>query len=359
MQIVPQSPSFSDYAIVHRKIKNVFFTQVDKIVNWAIIEKEINKYYQKGLSVDGRKSYSGLLLFKLNLLQTWYGLSDYEVEAQANDSISFTKFLGLRLEDSIPDHSVISRFRSELTKKNAYEKLFQLVNSQLEAHQVIIRTGAIVDASVMDSPRKPRGKKEIEIVAIDREESTSDEANASLKKEEQVSAKLKVQSHVDREAGWIVKGKKLRYGYKKHVCTDTEGMILNVVTTAANESDVVHLLDTIAAANLKEGSRVQADKGYSSKTNREGLKGKKLKSGIMHKATKNNPLGQWQVKFNKAISKTRYRVERTFGSTTQWFKSGKCRYVGRAKTHTQNLIESIAYNLYRAPNMVFKNACVQ
>jgi len=28
----------------------------------------------------GKRSCSGLLLFKMSLLQTWYGLSDYEVE---------------------------------------------------------------------------------------------------------------------------------------------------------------------------------------------------------------------------------------------------------------------------------------
>ena len=350
MQIKTVSPSFSDYAISHRKVKNVFFNQVNKIMDWSVIEKEILKYYKKGNSVDGRPSYSGLLLFKLNLLQTWYGLSDYEVEAQANDSISFNQFLGLQLEDSIPDHSVISRFRTTLTQKKGYEKLLQLVNSQLEKHQLVERTGAIVDASITDSPRKPKGAKEIEVV-IDREE---DEV---LEKEETIKGKFIVGTHVDQEANWIKKGGKLRYGYKKHVCTDEEGMILHVVTTAANESDIVHLLDVVDGAILKEGTRVQADKGYSSKSNREGLKERKLKSGILYKKSKNKPFTAWEMKFNKAISKTRFKIERTFGGIKRWFKAGKCRYIGREKTHTQHLIESIAYNLYRAPNMVFVKAC--
>lgn len=50
------------------------------------------------------------------------GLSDYEVEDCVNDSISFSRFVGISLDDSVPDHSVLSRFRSELTKKGAYEK---------------------------------------------------------------------------------------------------------------------------------------------------------------------------------------------------------------------------------------------
>jgi transposase, IS5 family len=353
MQIQTVSPSFSDYAISHRKIKNVFFNQVNKIMDWHIIEKEILKYYKKGSSVDGRPSYSGLLLFKLNLLQTWYGLSDYEVEAQANDSISFNQFLGLQLEDSIPDHSVISRFRTTLTQKNGYEKLLQIVNSQLEEHELVVRTGAIVDASITDSPRKPKGAKQIEVV-VDRAEGLE---LSKEEKEQPIKGEIKVGTNVDQEANWIKKGGKLRYGYKKHVCTDEEGMILHVVTTAANESDIVHLLDVVDGATLKKGARVRTDKGYASKSNREGLKARKLKSGILYKKAKNKRLTAWEIKFNKAISKTRFKIERTFGSIKRWFKAGKCRYVGREKTHTQHLIESIAYNLYRAPNMVFVKAC--
>jgi transposase, IS5 family len=348
-------PSFSDYAIQHRRIKSVFFEQVNKFVNWNLVEKEINKFYKKGQSVDGRPSYSGLVLFKLTLLQTWYGLSDYEVEAQANDSISFTKFLGLRLEDSIPDHSVISRFRTAMSTKNAYEKIFQLINKQLEAHNVLVRTGAIVDATITDSPRKPKGTKVIEVVE-DRAE-TNEAGQCLLKEENKIEGSVKLADAVDKEAGWIKKGKRLRYGYKKHVCTDEEGMVLHVVTTAANESDMNHLLDTLDEAQLTKRARVKTDKGYASQANRTGLKDKNLKSGIMHKAQRNQPLTVWQVKFNKAISKTRYKIERTHGSIKSWFKTGWCRYVGRQKTHNQHVLESLAYNLYRAPNLVFEVAC--
>jgi IS5 family transposase len=45
-------------------------------------------------------------------------LSDYEVEEKVNDSLSFMKFVGLTLEDDVPDHSVLSRFRTELTQKD-------------------------------------------------------------------------------------------------------------------------------------------------------------------------------------------------------------------------------------------------
>ena len=59
-------------------------------MDWSEIDKIIDKHYKKGNTAIGKPSYSGLLLFKMCLLQTWYGLSDYEVEDRINDSISFS-----------------------------------------------------------------------------------------------------------------------------------------------------------------------------------------------------------------------------------------------------------------------------
>ncbi|MFK7899613.1 MAG: transposase [Cyclobacteriaceae bacterium] len=72
-----------------RKIKKTFFTQINTLLDWEAISKVISKHYKKGSSATGKPSYDGLLLFKMCLLQTWYGLSDYEVEDRVNDSISF------------------------------------------------------------------------------------------------------------------------------------------------------------------------------------------------------------------------------------------------------------------------------
>ena len=107
-----QNIGFADFLTEKRKIKQEFFNQVNLIVDWRPISNIINKHYSKGTSDTGRPSYDGLILFRMTLLQTWYGLSDYEVEDRVNDSISFSKFVGISLDDSVPDHSVISRFRS-------------------------------------------------------------------------------------------------------------------------------------------------------------------------------------------------------------------------------------------------------
>jgi len=84
------------------------------------------------------------------------------------------------------------------------------------------------------------------------------------------------------------------------------------------------------------------------------LKNKKLKSGIQKKGSRNHPLSPAAKRFNKLVSKTRYKVERVFGSIKRWFRSSGARYIGMDKTHTQHVMEAIAYNLYRAPNIILK-----
>jgi IS5 family transposase len=108
--------------------KHTFFKQINRLIDWSEIEKEIKKVYKRGHSVDGRLAYSGLLLFKMLLLGIWYGLSDAKVEESVNDSLSMMRFCNLDIEDSVPDHSVLSRFRTELTEKKSFDRLLKKIN---------------------------------------------------------------------------------------------------------------------------------------------------------------------------------------------------------------------------------------
>lgn len=342
-----QQISFADMAFAKRKIKEDFFNQINLIVDWKPIERMINKSYQKGESATGRPSYEGIILFKMTLLQTWYGLSDYELEDQVNDRISFSRFVGIAMDGTVPDHSVISRFRTTLTKNKVYDKLLQLINQQLENKGILVKTGVLVDASVTDSPRKPKGKKEYEAVE-DRKENDSQDENKAVVRE-------KIKPGVDTEAKWIIKDKKIRYGYKQHTATDPEGLVLGIVTTPANESDIKHLEDVLEVVNPATGTWVKADKGYKSADNDEVIRRKKLKNHIMRKATKSKKLTELETKCNKLVSKIRYKIERTFGSIRSWFGGGTARYIGLDKMHTQHLMEAIAYNLYRSPRIIVSN----
>ena len=211
-----------------------------------------------------------------------------------------------------------------------------------------------MDASITNSPNTPKGPMNIE-VAEDRKE--DERSGETIKKEEDYMKTVSVtQPCADKEARWLKKGNKSHFGYKKHVGTTEQGLVLGIHTTPANESDTQQLSKVIDKCELPEGCSVNTDKGYSSKINRDYLKSKKLKDRIQHKGARGKGLTHWQKIANRLISKKRYTVERTFGSIRKWFKSGECRYKGLARTHTQHIIEAICYNLKVAPGIIASNS---
>ena len=178
------------------------------------------------------------------LLQTWYELSDYEVEDRVYYSISFGYLCGLTIEQTAPDHSTVSRFRKTLTQAKAYDPLFKLINRQLEKHEIIVKTGAIVDASVIDTPLRPKGKTKHKV--------TKD-------REEEVQIKKEYPTSVDKDASWLKKGGKYHYGYKKHYVVDPEGLVLGVLTTKASTNEIANLEEVLDTADLPENIPLKAD----------------------------------------------------------------------------------------------------
>ena len=87
-----------------------------------------------------------------------------------NDNLNASSFCGLAIEDSVPDHSTLSRFRGELTSKKAYDRILKKLNSQLRTHKVMVNHGQVkIDASITASPFSPKGKTTYEL-AEDRKE---------------------------------------------------------------------------------------------------------------------------------------------------------------------------------------------
>lgn len=252
---------------------------------------------------------------------------------------------------------MLSRFRTELTQKGVYEKLFKVLNKQLDKHKILVKTGVIVDASIVDSPLKPKGNVPYEITEegaenqLEQEAKELDEKTEVEQKKSEPLSKIERPS-VDTDAAWIKKRGKVRYGYKKHFVTDQEGLVLGVLTTPANVQEISNSEQVLDTADVPQGAKVNADKGYASAKNRKLLKERKLRDRILSKARKNKPLSEREKLRNKLIGKTRFKVERTFGSIKRWFNATCARYRGLEKMHTQNLMEAMAYNLYRSPGRV-------
>ena len=99
-------------------------------------------------SVTGRDLYSAEVMFWIMLLRSWYQLSDYQMEEQLNYNLMFLCFSHLSMENPIPDHSTISRWRSRLSKNNIFDKLLAEINLQMDKHGIKVKEGVIVDATL-------------------------------------------------------------------------------------------------------------------------------------------------------------------------------------------------------------------
>ena len=339
------APSFADLSVQARtdKMKNNFLDQMDRLIDWKPISKLIDKYDKRNKKAIGNPHYDGLLLFKMLLLQNWFGLSDYQLEERTNDSISFSRFCGLSMNEVSPDHSTISRFRTAMTQAGIFDRLLDEINRQLESHHVLVQNGAIIDASIVPTPFKPKGKPTYELTDNNDAGKGDEEGDMKLKKIEKKG--------VDTKAGWTKKNNTWKYGYKKNYITNEEGLVLAVVTTPANVHDSQVFEELLDKSHLPSGVAVKADKAYYSEKNAKILEERGLINHIQKKGFRNHPLTEQEKSFNKEINKIRFKIERTFGSIKRWFRGGVARYRGREKVHTQNVMEAICYNLYRAPRI--------
>ena len=78
------------------------------------------------------KPYVVVMMFKIIILQRYYGLGDEQIEYQILDRVNFRHFLGLDSGDKVPDEKTVWLFRENLTQTGLAEELFDLVHSYLE-----------------------------------------------------------------------------------------------------------------------------------------------------------------------------------------------------------------------------------
>ena len=159
--------------------------------------------------------------------------------------------------------------------------LFKLINSQLEARAIIIKQGVLVDARIIETPLKSKGKPTYR-VAEDREEDKK-ATHEVAKKHESKAVEKQVSSSVDTDGAWSRKAGKLRYGYKKHHVTDEEELVLGVVTTATNVNEISKLEEVLQRADLPENIAVKVAKGYPSRKNADLLAKRNLKNHMLKK----------------------------------------------------------------------------
>lgn len=336
------APTFADYFVeIRKQSRKNFLDDVDRLIDWKPIERILRKKYRKVASADGRPAYPPVPMFKLLLLQRWYGLSDPGLEDALYDRISFITFSGFSLGSTLPDHSTICRFRNTCMELGIYEKLFAEINQQIQSHGLFVKEGAIVDATIVESSRRPR--KVIEVMPEDRCEDESSQEPSSHQ----------ITYSDDHDATWVRKGKKPYYGYKAHVAVDTgEGFVLNGHVTPAHVADTTEFEKLIENLSLAEASPVCADKGYASQKNRMVLAAHGYEDAIMQKAARGKPLTSFQRFINRIISAFRYRVEQGMGIFKKHYGFTRMRYLGLKKGNMEFLLNTMAFNLKKAARMI-------
>src|SRR5262245_46204504 len=110
---------------------------IDRLVPWDSFRAEIEAVVltpdELKKSSGGRKPFDAILMFRMLVLQALNNLSDEQVECQVRDRLSFSRFLGLAIEDSIPDATTLWLFREKLAKAALIEKLFERFDQHLAA----------------------------------------------------------------------------------------------------------------------------------------------------------------------------------------------------------------------------------
>jgi len=308
--------SFADELV----IKHAALTELDDahaLIDWSRIEALLFEVHNKKC---GERAWPPLMMFKALLLQSWYALSDPQLEKQIARDLLFRRFMGLGLAESVPDHSTLWRFRSTLAKLGLSKSLFSEINEQLSERGLYIKSGeiSIIDASVIQAQRNRPNK----------------DSNG--------------ENTQDKEAGYNVKiasnGKqKTTYGYKAQIAVDEDGFIKAADFTAGNIHDSQIFTQLLSG---KE-SQVYADSAYASEKTNQWLKNRGLKNCVLERAYRNHPLTEEQKKRNRQHSATRSIVERVFGVLKLHYGMGKARYLGRVKNQMRFSLMSMAYNLKR------------
>ena len=290
-------------------------SQLDRLsdlVKWYRFEKLVG--HLRDEAGPGRPGYPALVMLKAVLLASLYGLSERELEEALDDRLSFRRFVGLALEEKVPDHTVLNRFRNRLIAEGLLEKLFAELDRQLEKAGVILKRGTMLDATLIETVSAPP-------------------------KDGRPSP--------DPDAGFAKRQGKpgSTYGYKAHVGVDEgSGIIRRVITTPANVNDTT----PADALILGDERAIWADAAYHTHAREAQLKARGVKARLMRRPNKHHPrLPPRLARYNRLIARRRAAVETTFATLKNRMRLTRIRYVGLTKATAQVLLAAVAFNLRR------------
>ena len=187
-----------------------FLAEMNAVMPWSRLTALIGPHYPKG--GGGRPPMPLERMLRVYFMQQWFNLSDPQAEDALYDIEPMRRFAGIELaEDTIPDESTILRFRHLLEEHQLTEKIFAEVRSLLEEKKLLLKSGTIVDATIISAPS---------------------------------STKNAIQER-DPEMHQAKKNGQWYFGMKVHVGTSKQGLVHSVATGPAHEADITRLDDLL------------------------------------------------------------------------------------------------------------------
>lgn len=282
--------------------KREFLERMDCVVPWAELVAVIAPYYPQGRM--GRAPFSLESMLRVHFMQQWFCLSDPAMEEAFFDTPLFRQFAQFSEYARVPDESTILRFRHRLERHRLAEELFKTVNDLLRQRGLMLRSGTLVDATLIAAPSSTKNK-------------------ARQRDPEMHSSK---------------KGEQWYFGMKAHIGVDTGfGLVHSMRGTAGNVADISE------GNTLLHGSEsvVFADAGYQGIEKRPDAKPDvrwhvSMRPGKRKKLDKSKPLDAILDKIETLKAGIRARVEHPFRVIKRQFGFVKVRYRG-LKKNTQQL----------------------
>lgn len=300
--------------------KREFLRQMDQVVPWKELEALMAPHMPSPGPKGGRPPYPVSVLLRIHFLQQWFALSDPAAEEALYDVPAFAEFVGLDLGvDTVPDETTILRFRHLLEEKNLSQRMFELVNELLTQRGLMVRSGTVVDATLIAAPSSTKNQ------------------NRSR----------------DPEMHQTKKGNQWYFGCKAHVGTDAaSGLAHSVVVTAANVADVTQ---AHALLHGKEQD-VFADAGYQGVDKRQEVQQHHpkvnwyvaMRPGKRKQLDTSQPLDAVLDELESVKARIRARGEHIFGVLKCIFRYTKVRYKGLRKNAAQITTLLMLANLWMA-----------